>query len=115
MNNLMTKMCRQGDVLICRVDEIPAMAKEQKRDRGRVVLAYGESTGHAHAFHGSRVTLYADTGSGSGGRRFLRVTGDAPEALTHEEHSPILVPPGEYEVLGQREYIAPELTRAVVD
>ena len=40
---------RQGDVLALGVEAIPEDAKPVTRDRGRVILAYGEVTGHAHA------------------------------------------------------------------
>ena len=113
MNNLMTDMGRQGDVLIRRVAAIPAGAESVARDNGRVVLAYGEVTGHAHALASPRVALFMDTGSGSG-RRFLKVEVGAPVALSHEEHSTVLIPPGDYEVIRQCEY-APEAIRNVAD
>src|SRR5207244_3151024 len=40
---------RQGDVLILRVETPPATGALIARDTGRVVLAYGEVTGHSHA------------------------------------------------------------------
>ena len=42
------KMYRQGDVMIREVSSLPANAKAVK-NRGRIVLAHGEVTGHAHA------------------------------------------------------------------
>ena len=39
----------QGDVLIRQVANVPQEAKPVGRDDERVVLAYGEVTGHAHA------------------------------------------------------------------
>jgi len=90
-------MYRQGDVLIRRVSEIPADAKPVKRDGGRVILAYGEVTGHAHAMTDGGVAQME-----VGTQRFLRVTNSAE--LRHEEHSTITVEPGAYEVIIQREY-----------
>lgn len=99
---------RQGDVLIEKCDAIPANAKPQD-DKDRVVLAYGEVTGHAHAFYGANVTRYlADEGGGT----FIRVKKAAK--LKHEEHSTINVPPGDYRVIRQREY-SPEEIRQVAD
>ena len=46
------KTYRQGDVLIRQVNEIPSQAKV-KKNVGRIVLAYGEVTGHAHAISAS--------------------------------------------------------------
>ena len=41
---------RQGDVLLRAIDAIPDSATfTVERDAGRIVLAYGEVTGHAHA------------------------------------------------------------------
>lgn len=39
---------RQGDVLIVATDHIPTGAKVLPREDGRLVLAHGEVTGHAH-------------------------------------------------------------------
>lgn len=70
---------RHGDVFLNRIDAIPDGAKPVPSDNGRTILAYGEVTGHAHAFGaGSRVALFREDGSGSGllGGTFLRVEGD---------------------------------------
>lgn len=40
---------RQGDVLLSPVKSLPAGCTEVPLDKGRIVLAYGEVTGHAHA------------------------------------------------------------------
>ena len=44
---------------------------------------------------------------------FLTVTGEAA-AVTHDEHATIMLPPGAYRVIRQREY-APEEVRYVAD
>lgn len=41
-------MYRHGDVLILPVAEIPAGAEPEKREKGDIILAHGEVTGHAH-------------------------------------------------------------------
>ena len=108
----MAKQYRHGDVFLCEVAEIPAGAKPVARDTGRVVLAYGEVTGHAHAFgRASRVAMFRD--DGSGGRRFIDVGAGGAE-LKHEEHTTIAVPEGRFEVVQQREY-SPEAIRNVTD
>lgn len=101
------KKYRQGDVLIIGTEEIPSDAKQQRRT-GRIVLAYGEVTGHAHAIHDTHVELFQ-----RGEQAFLRID-SAPASLTHEEHDAITLPPGCYEVRRQREY-APEEIRQVAD
>jgi hypothetical protein len=103
---------RQGDVLLVPVDEIPDGARSLARTGGRVVLAEGEVTGHAHAIRAAGATLL-----GAGEERYLRVT--APVTLDHEEHAAIEVAPGAYRVVIQREYVPPEISvvpfRRVVD
>jgi hypothetical protein len=103
---------RQGDVLLVLVGEVPDGARPIGRTDGRVVLAEGEVTGHAHAIRSSGATLL-----GAVDDRYLRVA--APVILDHEEHAPIKVAPGTYRVVIQREYVPPEISivpfRRVVD
>lgn len=47
---------RQGDVLLIKVTELPAEAKDITPE-GDVILAYGEQTGHCH-----RIAAYAKIG-----------------------------------------------------
>lgn len=101
---------RQGDVLLQRVDEIPAGLKDVPLDKGRVILAYGEVTGHAHAVEGEVTFLAADLEELE--ERFLRVESEAQ--VVHEEHDTITLPPGDYRVVRQREY-APERPVYVAD
>ena len=104
-------MYRQGDILI-----IPTKShnhgSEIERDNGRVVLAYGEVTGHAHAIAAPEATLY-NLGDGSEASDRL-LTALAPVILRHEEHAPINLPAGNYVIRRQREY-TPEAVRYVAD
>lgn len=105
------KLYRQGDVLIRRVSTIPNTAKTPvPKDGGRVILAYGEVTGHAHAVIGPVEFLATDLAEMN--RRFLKVEKEAQ--VVHEEHDTITLPPGLYEVRRQREY-APEAPVWVAD
>ena len=97
---------RQGDVGILRVAKLPQTAKKQEV-KERIVLAYGEVTGHAHAIATDAATLFVD-----GARRFLEVCYKAE--LMHEEHGKITLPAGIYEIIQQREYF-PEALRNVAD
>jgi hypothetical protein len=101
---------RQGDVLIQPVDEIPAGLQPVPLDNGRVILADGEATGHAHAVEGDVQFLAADLADLE--ERFLRVETEAH--VVHEEHGTIALPPGNYRVRRQREY-APERPTYVAD
>jgi len=83
---------------------------EVARDRGRLVLAYGEVTGHAHAIGDVGARLYGQELE----LRFLEVLDDAGVTLGHDEHRAIHLPTGAYEVRRQREY-TPEAIRTVGD
>jgi hypothetical protein len=106
-------MYRQGDVLVIPIEEseLPADLIPAPRDRsGRLVLAYGEATGHAHVASGEGLRLLClpdDLQS-----MFLHVR--AAGRITHEEHGPIGLPAGYYRVVRQREYI-PGAVRPVAD
>jgi hypothetical protein len=102
---------RQGDVLIVRIDTMPEGIEPVPRDNGRVILAYGEVTGHVHAVEGD-VALFAPADVAELEERFLRVEREA--RLVHEEHEAITLPPGIYSVRRQREY-TPERVRPVAD
>jgi len=94
----MRKMYRQGDVLVVEVSEIPDNKKKIERDdKGRLILAEGEATGHAHAIHASHAKMYA---AGIGMFLILKKAAE----LLHEEHGKIDLPPGKYQVIRQREY-----------
>ncbi|NDU74112.1 hypothetical protein GWI34_15925 [Actinomadura sp. DSM 109109] len=108
-------MYRQGDVLILPVAEetVPRSVRElppSPRDgRGRMVLARGEATGHAHALAAPGTLLRTPDPLvpdhlhlPSGGR------------LVHEEHTAITLPKGWYRVIRQREYV-PGSVRVVAD
>jgi hypothetical protein len=86
---------RHGDVLIKRIDRIPAGA--QKREGS--TLAHGEVTGHSHRIqHPESVQLW-----GQGQEIFLEVK-EAIANLIHEEHRTIELTQGFYRVWKQREY-----------
>lgn len=98
---------RQGDVLLIPVDVVPTGAVQEATDGGRVVLAFGEVTGHAHAIDVERAKTFHN-----GEHRYLVVTDGA--ILRHEEHSPLCLEPGAYRVQLQREY-EPAGFRRVID
>jgi hypothetical protein len=83
-------MYRHGDLLIVK-SSVPAHAMEV----GDSVLAYGEITGHSHKVRGAAVLERDDV-------RYISAPNGA--MVTHEEHNTIQLPPGEWEVIRQREY-----------
>jgi hypothetical protein len=98
---------RQGDVLLQRIEQLPenALPVEWK---DRVVLAYGEVTGHAHAISTQYAKMYTWKGD-----RLLEIKSGAK--LVHEEHAAISLPEGFYKVIQQREYVPEAPPRDVVD
>lgn len=104
---------RQGDVLVMAIESIPDAVESVERDRGRIVLAYGEVTGHAHAIASPDAELFASPGATAEAvDRYLRVRSTV--ALEHEEHATVTLPPGDYVVRRQRQY-EPERARMVAD
>jgi len=93
-------LVRQGDVLLRAVGAIPVTATPLDRDAGRIILAYGEVTGHAHAIEAPEAEATLLTTEEN--RRFLRLM--AGVDLVHEEHATIRLSPGLYEVILQREW-----------
>jgi hypothetical protein len=98
-------MYRQGDVLLVPTDpaELPTdPAREHRDEHGRLVLAHGELTGHAHVVTAPAAELLGDPDEVE--RRFLVLAAEA--LVTHEEHASIPLPAGTYQVVRQREYSA---------
>ena len=95
-------MYRQGDILIKSVDELDTTNLiELKRDKqDRIVLAYGEVTGHAHAIKNKNSVLMQDKKTN---KIYLMILSNTVD-LIHEEHATIKLPMGNYEVKRQREY-----------
>lgn len=126
--NTIEKTARQGDVRLVRVDQLPKGAVPTKRDaHGRIVLAFGESSGHGHAIRDRHVTAFRagpaefDPTGVSGGVDYIEVGGSETATLAHEyasgkqaEHEPITLPPGIYKVELQQEY-TPEAIVRVAD
>lgn len=103
------RIYRQGDVLIERVPERQDPGSAVPREHGRIVLAHGEATGHAHAIAAGDAAFYEMPTTKA---RHLRLV--SPTALAHEEHAPIELPAGFYRVRRQREY-TPDEIRTVAD
>lgn len=104
---------RQGDVALIRVGSLPVGCSEVLPDHGRIILAFGERTGHSHAVYGvtkeaPKVRLWS-----AGAERFLQVL--ARCELVHEEHSAAVLEPGTYLLPGQYEHTEENEVRKVAD
>ena len=90
----------QGDVMLILVK----MTKDKKKEWKKLdtnVLREGEHTGHSHRAYPTgkaKVALYT-----LAGMMYLEVLYDKAKIL-HQEHNEVILPPGEYEVMFQREY-----------
>lgn len=119
---LMRPVYRQGDVLLERVDDLPDGLGTERlpAERGRVVLAYGESTGHFHSVPDDDGEM-VQVATAERIDRYLRIR--SATRLTHQEHAAIDLEPGLYRVRIQSEYVpdpnaplsAPGLRRYVID
>lgn len=101
-----TKIIRQGDVLLRPISELPKNLTPVPREHGRVILAHGEVSGHAHALTEKHASLYTD----DSGMTVLEIA-EAMANLVHDEHATIPLQPGFYKVIRQREYKAKEIRR----
>jgi len=106
----MVKCYRQGDVLLLEVACRPSDVRRVPREQGRLVLAHGEVTGHAHVIADAAAELVTRE---QADELYLLVYGDEV-VLEHEEHDTIPLPAGSYRVIRQREY-TPESVRYVAD
>lgn len=88
------KNFRHGDVIVVPVDTQKMRGKPEKH----LTLAEGEVTGHSHQISEGKAKLYRFDE-----KTYLRVI--SPFAtLTHEEHNPIKLPAGDYEIFIQQDY-----------
>ena len=102
------KLARQGDVLIKATNKPEVeLTKAQKID-GRWILAEGEATGHAHAIKAAKGVVLWMTAAA------MYLEARRQVKIEHEEHAPIMLPPGWYEIRRQREY-EPDGWRQVAD
>ena len=82
---------QQGDVNINQISSIPDGAHPiSKKTRG-YVLAEGGSTGHAHVIEEDTVEMYEKDGT-------LYLNVKESSVVKHEEHLPVVLDPGLYEI-----------------
>ena len=85
-------LIQQGDVLIKKVSEVKG--KKLKH----LTLAKGEHTGNHHTITEGDAELYEHEGT-----LFLKVKSEEA-TLTHQEHGPVTIPRGDYEIGIVQEY-----------
>ena len=94
---------QQGDVLFVQVNAIPDAARKLKTK----TIAEGESTGHAHVAIADDVCLYERDG-------VLYVSAPTGAEIKHQEHAPVTLPPGDFQVGIVQEYDYDRMERARV-
>lgn len=88
---------QQGDVLLKKIEKFPE-GKKTLVSQGKMVLAEGEVTGHFHGIAQDNSSLYRM----DGGAMVLDLKEEA--ILTHQEHGPITLSPGLWDVGIVQEY-----------
>ena len=108
----------QGDLMLRRIEALPANAKPLKAEQGVFVVAHSD-TGHNHVIdERSNVQWYGTDDPMVSYLQVIEAT-DATETLLrhlrgHDTHETIVIPPGVFELRRQREY-SPEGWRRVED
>lgn len=98
------KFYRQGDVGIIEIDKLPKGLKK----KGDNVLVHSDSTMHDHTL--VKGTVYVD----KEGKLFADVPSDTQIVHT-EDHDPVDLPKGFYEIRRQVEYGSGDMVKVVVD
>ena len=100
---------QQGDVLIKKADIIPDDAKEIQRKNKAIVLAEGEATGHAHRIFDVEAMFFEKDGK-------FYLKNDKSVTVNHEEHKPITIDPGIWEIgrIREKDWLS-GMVRKVVD
>ncbi len=108
----------QGDLLLRRIDRLPAGVKPMATERGAFIVAHSE-TGHHHIIkERPSVKVYSTDDPMVSYLEVIEAT-DATETLLehlrgHDTHETLSIPPGIFELRRQREY-TPEGWRRVAD
>lgn len=102
------KIYRQGDVLFKSVKQIPQGGKVRKSGH----ILEGEATGHIHKIASAQLAEAEVFECGAG--LFISVSVEGGVSIVHEDHQTLVLPPGNYEIVRQREY-SPEKIRNVQD
>ena len=107
-SSIAVNTAQQGDVTLRRITSLPEGEKKVIA-KNTLVLAEGETTGHYHGIISEDSELFT-----IGSITVLNLKEQA--TLTHQEHGPITLEPGLWQVGGVREYdYFLEMARKVVD
>jgi hypothetical protein len=97
---------QQGDVILTKVDNVPTSQYNTVDYDNKVIIAEGEGTGHHHRFELDKLEpQVAVQGWKKHWDQFptmIQITGGSA-TLYHEEHNPINLPGGVYQITFVRE------------
>jgi len=82
---------QQGDTLYKSIEVLPDGCTEVKRKKETIIIAEGEHTGHAHRIFDVDAFLYELNGK-------LYLKNEKMVTVKHEEHAPVTIPPGTWEI-----------------
>ena len=112
---------RQGDLLLIRVASAPAGLVQKPTKDGKLTIGYGEVSGHNHVLENAVWVVGEDVTQNDlrefalGNKTFpVFVVVEEPTRLVHQEHSALMIDPGFFQVIRQREY-EPGQIRSVRD
>lgn len=97
------KIYRQGDILFKKIDTLPNSLTE-KPDK---VVAEGELTGHAHLLMNGALFEVINSED-------LYIQAGESTKIIHDEHLPIKLEQGSYQVIQQREFLGQGIGRNIV-
>ena len=113
-----TKCAAQGDVYLLKVDALPKVVRQISPEDGRFIIAHSE-TGHHHVMEARpNVKMYSTDNPLVNYLEVIEATDQAEALLEHlrnfDTHAPLIIAPGIYKVINQRES-APEGWRRAAD
>ena len=97
------KIYRQGDLLFKEVKKLPEGGKVRKSGH----ILEGEATGHVHRVDPTQLAEAEVLDCGAG--LFMSVSAEGGVSIVHEDHHTLVLPPGSYEIVRQREYSPTEI------
>jgi hypothetical protein len=109
------RIAAQGDFIIMKISELPETLVPMQPRGSHYVIAHSE-TGHDHVMLMDRVKAYTKPDIQDKDLYELFLSVEAPAEIEHmrsfDTHETLLVPPGNYIVKRQREYVPEGFRRA---
>jgi hypothetical protein len=95
------RQLQQGDVIIKEIEALPEVVNPVTKQNGRIIIMEGEAAGHNHVIDTDKAALWV-LEKGGAARKYLKVA----ELVTiyHDEHKPLLISAGIYEIGRIQEY-----------